>query len=62
MHPGVNLDDVLRCPRCHGALEPRADGYDCRPCRVRYPVRDGIASFLPADAEPLADEPPAPRG
>lgn len=62
MHEKVEA--ILRCPRCRGALlAERADtavtAYACDACRVRYPVRDGVANFTPTDAEALA--PDAPR-
>mgnify|MGYP000896392062 CR=1 FL=1 len=62
MHDKVEA--ILRCPRCRGALqaeraEDAVTSYACAACRVRYPVRDGVANFTPADAEALA--PDAPR-
>lgn len=48
------LLEVLRCPRCRGALvangEPPA--LDCASCDVRYPIRDGIPILLVDEAAP----------
>jgi uncharacterized protein YbaR (Trm112 family) len=52
-----DLLSILRCPRCHGRLEERADGAQqglvCAACRVLYPVVDEVPSFLAEDARPL---------
>lgn len=53
MRSAVNLDDILRCPRCHGPLASASGSYECQACRVRYPVHEGVANFVPSDAEPL---------
>lgn len=54
------LLEILVCPACKGPLLFRRPSEDlvCRPCRVAYPVRDGIpvmlvdeALALPADLE-----------
>ena len=35
------------CPRCHGRLHPEAAGeLRCASCRARYPIIDGIPSFI----------------
>ena len=48
------LLEVLRCPRCRGALEPRPEppALDCTACALRYPIRDGIPILLVDEAEP----------
>ena len=51
----VDLHDILRCPRCKARLAAKSDAYECAACRLRYPVREGIAMFIAADAEPLTD-------
>src|ERR1700682_4017097 len=43
----------LACPACRGDL--RADGeatLTCEACGARYPILDGIPSFIPAEAGP----------
>jgi SAM-dependent methyltransferase len=40
--------DLLCCPRDRGALEPDAGGLVCRACGSRFPITDGIVSFLSA--------------
>ena len=42
------LVDLLCCPRDRGPLEPDAGGLVCLACDARFPVRDGIVSFLSA--------------
>jgi uncharacterized protein len=39
---------ILVCPKCKGDLEYRPEDavLDCRVCRLRYPVRDGIPIML----------------
>jgi hypothetical protein len=50
--------DILACPRCKGAVEPLANGSGllCRPCRLKYPVRDDIPVMLIEEAERLSEE------
>ena len=57
----MDLDTILRCPRCHGPLEHRAKCYACAACRVAYPIEDGVPSFVPSDATPLAPDDDAKR-
>lgn len=63
----VALTDVLTCPRCgpgHGLIllpeevrERRvSSGFlGCADCRARYPIRDGVAELVAAEASPVAD-------
>ncbi|HEY2157055.1 MAG TPA: hypothetical protein VGH33_15610, partial [Isosphaeraceae bacterium] len=39
--------DLLRCPRCRGALDPTPDppGFRCPSCARNYPVQGGIPRF-----------------
>lgn len=47
----VDLVELLCCPRDQGApLERDADGLVCPTCRARFPIRNRIVSFLPAQA------------
>ena len=45
--------DILRCPldRGHSRLDLVADALVCQRCRLKFPVKDGIPSMLPEDAE-----------
>lgn len=48
---------LLACPRCHGPLEDqRTDGavtaLRCPPCRIAFPVREGIPVLLLDQAVP----------
>ena len=46
-----DLLSVLACPACKGELT-EGDGYlTCGACRLRFPVRDGIAVMLLEEAE-----------
>jgi uncharacterized protein YbaR (Trm112 family) len=42
------LADLLACPRCDVALEPADNGYECRGCKVHYPLLDGIPFLFAA--------------
>lgn len=46
---------VLACPKCKGPLELTADGQglDCRQCKLRYAINDGVPDMLVDDAEPI---------
>ena len=50
--------DILACPRCKGEIELLTDGGGllCRPCRLRYPIRDDIPVMLIDEAERLNEE------
>src|ERR1700681_2886777 len=46
--------DNLVCPKCHGALTAHAGGeLRCTRDGVRYPLVDGIPSFIISDADPV---------
>ncbi len=53
------LKAVLACPQCRGASsdlewdEARSE-VRCRPCRLVYPIQDGIPAMLLAEARPLS--------
>jgi ubiquinone/menaquinone biosynthesis C-methylase UbiE len=38
----VDLESVLRCPRCGGTLTRTAPGFSCRTCEQGYAIRQGI--------------------
>lgn len=47
--------EILVCPACKGPLAQRP-GHDelvCRPCRLAYPVRDGVPVMLVDEAVPI---------
>jgi len=50
------LLEILVCPKCKGELDYRESEHtlDCKHCRLRYPVRDGIPIMLIEEAAPLA--------
>jgi uncharacterized protein len=47
------LLELLVCPQCKGDLVLAAGeaGLDCRTCKLRYPIRDGIPVMLIAEAQ-----------
>jgi uncharacterized protein len=49
------LLEILVCPKCKGPLEHREaeSALDCRACRLRYAIRDGIPVMLIDEASPL---------
>lgn len=50
-----DLLDILACPRCKGALRLTGggDGLVCEPCRLEYPIKDGIPIMLIDEATPI---------
>lgn len=54
----ARLLDILVCPICKAALEYRKAQAElvCKPCRLAYPIRDGIPIMLEDEARPLAPE------
>ena len=48
-----DLLDKLRCPLSPSEvrLEQAEDSLVCQRCRLKYPVKDGIPSMLPEEAE-----------
>lgn len=51
----VELLDILVCPACKGPLQYDAASLKlvCCPCRLAFPVRDGIPVLLKDEAETL---------
>lgn len=49
------LLEILVCPLCKGPLDYRKDAQElvCKPCRLAYPVRDGIPVMLEDEARQL---------
>ena len=52
------LLEILVCPLCKGPLIFRKAEAEliCRPCRLAYPVKDGIPVMLEDEARRLAPE------
>lgn len=48
-----HLQSILACPICTGELAPFDEGRYmlCRPCGVKFPIREGIAVLLTDEAE-----------
>jgi uncharacterized protein YbaR (Trm112 family) len=51
------LIEMVRCPKCIGALELAGDqsAFVCKKCRLVYAVVDDIPNFLIEEATPLAE-------
>jgi len=49
------LVDILACPQCKGVIELLVDnsGLVCRPCRLKYPIREDIPVMLIDEAEKI---------
>ena len=54
----AKLLDILVCPSCKGPLFYRKAELElvCRPCRLAYPILDGIPVMLEDEARKLAPE------
>jgi uncharacterized protein YbaR (Trm112 family) len=52
------LLDILVCPLCKGPLVYRKAQAEllCRPCRLAYPIEDGIPVMLEDEARKLPPE------
>jgi len=50
-----NLLAILVCPLCKSSLEYRKDESEliCKPCKLAYPIRDGIPIMLADEARQL---------
>jgi uncharacterized protein YbaR (Trm112 family) len=53
----ARLLDILVCPICKAPLEYRkaAPELVCKPCKLAFPVRDGIPVMLEDEARRLAE-------
>lgn len=51
----ARLLDILVCPICKAALEYRKAQAElvCKPCRLAFPIRDGIPIMLEDEARQL---------
>jgi uncharacterized protein YbaR (Trm112 family) len=54
----AKLLEILVCPLCKGPLVYKKAGQElvCKPCRLAYPVRDGIPVMLEDEARKLPPE------
>ncbi|MEF8728316.1 MAG: Trm112 family protein [Accumulibacter sp.] len=54
----ARLLDILVCPVCKANLEYRKADEEllCKPCRLAFPVRDGIPIMLADEARPLCSD------
>ncbi len=52
------LLEILVCPLCKGPLlhRPNRQELVCSPCRLAYPLRDGIPVMLEGEARRLPDD------
>ncbi|MFN7085010.1 MAG: Trm112 family protein [Burkholderiales bacterium] len=52
------LLDILVCPLCKGSLVYKKTENEliCKPCRLAYPVKDGIPVMLEDEARQLAPQ------
>ncbi|MCB1890200.1 MAG: Trm112 family protein [Rhodocyclaceae bacterium] len=52
------LLEILVCPICKGSLDYRKDKQElvCPPCKLAYPIRDGIPVMLEDEARTVADD------
>lgn len=51
----VEFVDILACPQCKGGVEllPDGSGLICRPCRLKYLIREDIPVMLIEEAEKI---------
>lgn len=54
----AKLLDILVCPLCKGPLVYKKDAQEliCKPCRLAFPIRDGIPVMLEDEARQLPAE------
>lgn len=54
----AKLLEILVCPLCKGPLVYKKAEQEliCKPCRLSYPVRDGIPVMLEDEARQLAPD------
>ena len=51
----AKLLEILVCPLCKGPLDQRKSEQElvCKPCRLAFPIRDGIPVMLEGEARTL---------
>jgi uncharacterized protein len=54
----TRLLDILVCPVCKGKLEYQKPEMEliCKPCKLAFPIRDGIPVMLADEARQISDE------
>lgn len=54
----AKLLEILVCPLCKGPLAYNKEAREliCKPCRLAYPIRDGIPVMLEDEARQLSPE------
>ncbi|MCL2076125.1 MAG: Trm112 family protein [Betaproteobacteria bacterium] len=54
----TKLLDILVCPLCKGELQHNQAERElvCKPCKLAFPIRDGIPVMLEDEARPLTAE------
>lgn len=54
----AKLLEILVCPLCKGPLAYKKSEQEliCRPCRLAYPIKDGIPVMLEDEARKLLPE------
>jgi uncharacterized protein YbaR (Trm112 family) len=54
----VRLLEILVCPVCKGPLDYRKAAAElvCKPCRLAYPIKDGIPVMLEEEARQVPAE------
>jgi uncharacterized protein YbaR (Trm112 family) len=54
----ARLLDILVCPVCKANLEYRKAAQElvCKPCKLAFPIRDGIPIMLEDQARRLSEE------
>lgn len=45
---------LLACPKCHAELRmvSQPEGFACEPCKLLYPIEDGLPNMLISEARP----------
>ncbi len=62
--PDHRLIELLVCPICKGKLtlvrdeQHRGTALACSPCRLAFPIRDGIPMMVDSEAQPYDPEAP----
>ncbi|MCL2021632.1 MAG: Trm112 family protein [Betaproteobacteria bacterium] len=54
----AKLLDILVCPLCKGELQHNQAAQEliCKPCKLAFPIKDGIPVMLEDEARSLSEE------